>query len=76
MPQVSLYIEQELLDTVRKNAKSEKLSVSKYVSKALSEKDEYSWPEGYWDLFGSLDDDTFVCPEDVPFDQIPDKAVF
>lgn len=32
-----------------------------------SEDDE--WPEGYFDLMGSVEDDSFVVPEDMPFDK-------
>ena len=76
MSQVSLYLEKEILETARRNARLENTSLSKYVSRALVKQAESGWPQGYWDLFGALQDDTFVCPSDVPFDQALEKAAF
>ena len=76
MPQVSLYLEQELLDSARRNARFEKISLSKYVSRALKRNTESEWPEGYWELFGALQDDTFVSPEDTPFDEVSKQVSF
>ncbi|MCL2808287.1 MAG: toxin-antitoxin system, antitoxin component [Coriobacteriia bacterium] len=74
MPQVSLYIDQELLDAAKLNARFENISLSKYVSRALESSADVGWPTGYWELFGSLSDGSFVEPEDVPFDEIPIEA--
>ena len=76
MPQVSLYLDQDILDRARQRAKIEKLSLSKYVAQTLSANGSNGWPEGYWDLFGSLTDETFVVPEDIPFDQVPIEVIF
>jgi len=76
MPQVSLYLEQELLDSARQNARFEKISLSKYVSRALKKSTESKWPEGYWKLFGALQDDTFVASEDMPFDEVSKQVSF
>lgn len=69
MPQVSLYIEQELLNAARKQASNEGASLSKFVSRALFEQTSDKWPQGYWDLFGTLDDDTFVAPSEISYDK-------
>ena len=74
MPQVSLYIDQELLDAAKRNARFEKVSLSKYVSRALESSANAGWPTGYWELFGSLSDSSFVEPEDIPFNEIAIKA--
>jgi len=76
MSQVSLYLEQEILETARRNARLESISLSKYVSRALVKQAESGWPQGYWELFGALKDDTFVCPVDVPFDQVSEQLAF
>ena len=76
MPQVSLYLDQELLDNARRRADIERISLSKYVAHALSSNTGQSWPKGYWELFGALQDDSFTCPEDLPFSEVADKAEF
>jgi len=76
MSQVSLYLDQEVLETARRNARIENISLSKYVSRALMKQAEAGWPQNYWELFGALADDTFVCPEDVPFNQISETVRF
>ncbi|GHT78460.1 hypothetical protein FACS1894104_1690 [Actinomycetota bacterium] len=68
MPQVSLYLEDNILGFARRKAKENKQSVSKYVSSVLAEKYSSAWPKGYFSLFGALQDDSFVRPEQPPFD--------
>jgi hypothetical protein len=75
VPQVSLYLDKETYERVRRRAGAEKLSTSRYVSQVLNEYDSRGWPAGYWDLFGALDDETFVAPEDVPFDQVQHEVL-
>ncbi|MDR0501666.1 MAG: hypothetical protein LBG97_10605 [Coriobacteriales bacterium] len=67
MPQVSLYLENNVLGFVRRKAKENKLSVSRYVSSVLAEKCASSWPHDYFSLFGALDDDSFTRPEQPSF---------
>jgi len=76
MPQVSLYIDQEVLNKARRNASMKNVSLSKYVTEALAKDTESDWPKGYWDLFGALDDDTFVRPADQSFNQVSGQVVF
>jgi hypothetical protein len=68
MPQVSLYLEENILAFARRKAKENKQSVSKYVASVLEEKTTSVWPEGYFALFGSLQDDSFVRPEQPSFE--------
>ena len=76
MPQVSLYLDQEVLDAARRNARIEHISLSKYVTRSLSKNADTGWPNGYWNLFGALADDTFVRHEDTPFNQVAAQAEF
>ncbi|MCL1798529.1 MAG: hypothetical protein FWG23_02135 [Eggerthellaceae bacterium] len=76
MPQVSLYLDQEVLDTAKRNARIKNLSFSKYVSAALTRTADSGWPYGYWELFGALDDDSFIRGADVPFDSVAVQAKF
>lgn len=59
MPQLSLYIDQDTLKKVEKAAKVDKMSISKWVCNKLQSSLHDSWPEGYFDLFGSINDDSF-----------------
>jgi hypothetical protein len=63
MPQLSLYIDEEMLCKIEAGASLKKTSVSKFVSAALKEYFSQGWPEGYQNLFGSATDDSFVKPD-------------
>ena len=77
MPQLSLYISDENLKILRARSEEAGVSMSKYANR-LIEQDagNNSWPAGFWDLYGALDDEGFVAPEDPPasddatFDQL------
>lgn len=68
MAQLSLYLDDALMGRLKRRAGHEGVSVSKYVSRLVEENLLYTWPTGYFDLFGSIDDETFVEPMDPPFD--------
>ena len=59
MPQISLYIDKDTLTKIEKAANKENISISKWVGKNIKKviKDEY--PKGYFDLFGSIKDNSF-----------------
>ena len=76
VPQVSLYLDQNVLDAARRKARIEQISLSKYVTKTLSNDIALGWPQGYWDLFGALEDDSFTRPEDTPFDRVATQVDF
>ena len=65
MPQLSLYLSDENLTILRKRANEEGVSMSKHVNR-LIEQDALSrgWPQGFWDLFGAIQDGTFAAPPD------------
>ena len=67
MPQLSLYIDEETLAEIRTAAKTEKISVSKYVTGKLRDSLHESWPEHYDELFGSIEDDTFTLKRAAEF---------
>lgn len=76
MPQLSLYLDNKTLKAVETKAKSRKISISKYVKEAI-EKDIHSkWPNGYFDLFGSIKDATFKAPKELKFEADRFKAEF
>lgn len=65
MPQISLYVDEKTLKQIENAAKSEKKSISKWVSSKLKSSLHNKWPEGYFNLFGGIKDNTFTEPEDL-----------
>ena len=63
MAQLTIYIDDETLNKVEKSAKLAKVSVSRWVRDRLSSIIEAEWPEGYFELFGSLSTEDFERPE-------------
>lgn len=64
MAQLNLYIGDKLMERIKKTAKAEGLSLSKWTQKRLERSLDTEWPEGYFELFGSLKDaDDFERPE-------------
>ena len=66
MAQVSLYVDDATLAELREKAKGQGVSLSKYVGQIVEEHCAASkWPQGFFDLYGSVTDETFVEPDDV-----------
>ncbi len=63
MPQLSLYIDEKTLKNVEKAAKTEHVSISKWVCGKLKKSFNEDWPENYFNLFGSISDDSFSRPK-------------
>jgi hypothetical protein len=59
MPQVSLYIDEETLKRIEIAAKTERLSLSKYVTLKLRKSLADQWPDRFDELFGSVNDESF-----------------
>ncbi len=70
MPQLSLYLDEDSMEKVREEADRKDTTLSKYVSEVLHEYEDktHLWPEGFFDLYGACDDETFVEPPDIPFE--------
>lgn len=67
MPQVSLYLDDDTMQVVRKKAALANESLSKYVADLIRSDASGGWPKGYWKLFGSIDDAAFGEPEELSF---------
>jgi hypothetical protein len=67
MPQVSLYIDQDILDKIEKIADIEHLSISKWVSKKVKNALNNNWPANYFSLYGSIQDNEFIRPKELKF---------
>ncbi|HRZ29003.1 MAG TPA: toxin-antitoxin system, antitoxin component [Spirochaetota bacterium] len=59
MPQISLYIDKETLSKVEKAASREKMSISRWVGRKIKKAIQEDYPQGYFDLFGSISDKSF-----------------
>ena len=59
MPWVSLHIDEETLKRIGIAAKTEGLSLSKYVSRKLRASLEDRWPDHFDELFGAIRDPSF-----------------
>ncbi len=73
MPQISLYIDKDTLQKVEKAAKAEELSISKWVAKQLKKSLTTSYPADFEQLYGSIKDETFREPDDIPFNVDADR---
>lgn len=67
MPQLSLYIDDATMETLRSSAKGEGVSMSKYAAELIRTRSKDGmWPKGYWDsVYGCLDDESFTVGDDV-----------
>lgn len=68
MPQLSLYLDDPAMDVLRLEAKQNGCSLSKYTRSIIMERHEKTWPDGYFDLYGCIDDDSFEAPPELAWD--------
>ena len=59
MAQLSLYLDNEIFGKVKNAARLSGISTSKYVATIIQDHFSHEWPKGYYELFGSVSDDTF-----------------
>lgn len=62
MPQLSLYLDDGILKMVEKAAKLSNTSISKRGKRKVIQSLENEWPDGYFELFGSIGDASFEAP--------------
>ena len=65
MPRLSLYFDDATLKLVEKAAKLSNTSISKWVRSRVLQSLENEWPEGYFNLFGAIEDNSFDVPADL-----------
>ena len=63
MPQLTVYIDDKTLKGIESAAKSSRSSISKWVKLKLAYALHSSWPEGFFDLLGSLKNSGLKRPE-------------
>ena len=56
MGQITIYLDEKNLQKVKRAAKRDKTSVSQWAKKRLTNAIEKTWPDDYFELFGSLAD--------------------
>ena len=67
MAQLTLYLDAETDEKVRMAARRGGMSLSRWAREQLAKAAGVgSWPEGYFELFGSVDDDTLGVAEEIP----------
>lgn len=76
MAQLSLYLEETEMDTLRKDAKREGVSLSRYAARLIRENAGKSrWPAGYWEnVYGALSDPSFVLTSEGLDSSLDDSA--
>ena len=59
MPQLSLYVDDATMETLRTSAQGEGVSMSKYAAGLIRDRAQQGgWPQGYWEsVYGCLTDD-------------------
>ncbi|MBU1101216.1 MAG: toxin-antitoxin system, antitoxin component [Bacteroidetes bacterium] len=65
MPQISLYIDEKTLKKIEVVASLENISLSKWVGSRIKEALDNNYPPKYFELFGSVKDDTLKEPEEL-----------
>ncbi len=69
MPQLHLYVPDEVAKRLREQAKTRKMSLSKYLAEIVQRETPTGWPEGYFEeVVGSWVGD-FEEPEDLPLEE-------
>jgi hypothetical protein len=59
MPQISLYIDEGTLEQISQRAKSENISISKWVGNNIKTLIKNQYPDNFFSLFGAIKDETF-----------------
>jgi hypothetical protein len=65
MPQISLDIDQGILEKVEKIAKQKKTSVSNWIEDNIKKTLGNDYPNDFFELFGAINDDTFIVPIEI-----------
>ncbi len=66
MGQLTIYLDDETLEKVKRGAEIEGDSVSGWVRRQLEDEIKRDWPPNYFDLFGRLEGTEFKRPGQPP----------
>ena len=64
MPRISIHLDEKTAAILEKAVSISGISVSQWVEELVQRLLREDWPEGYWKLFGSVDDATFFEPKE------------
>ena len=76
MPQLSVYLNEDILAQIKESAKTSNISVSKLIANALEKYMSNHWPEDFDTLFGSISDETFQRHPDIKFSSDSKRETF
>ena len=62
MSQMTIYLDDASMTAIKRSARRERVSVSKWARQRLSDAAHHAWPEDYFSLFGALRDSDLVRP--------------
>ena len=68
MAQVSIQLDANTLRALETTAARNRTSVSKWIKDSIRIGLKQEWPEDYFSLFGSLDEEDLVEPPEIPFE--------
>lgn len=79
MPQLSLYLDNSAMESLRSNAAQEEKTLSKYVKDILDSHSDKAglWPKGFFGLYGAIsDDDGFTEPQELSWGLDAPRSAF
>lgn len=68
MTLITIHLEDSTFKAVETAAVQSRTSVPEWVEKCILQELKHNWPENYFSLFGSLDEDDLVEPSEIPID--------
>lgn len=70
MPQLHLYVPEDLAAEIARRADRLGVSVSKYLADVVKKEVSPGWPPGYFEqVVGSITDETFQRPPQLPLEE-------
>ena len=69
MPQLSLYMTEDEMDSLRKDAGDAGMSISSFARSILGKREcGNGWPDGYFELYGSCPDIDIEEQDEIPWE--------
>ncbi|MCP4156786.1 MAG: hypothetical protein GY757_54230 [bacterium] len=68
MAQISIQLDANTLKALEMSASRNHTSVSNWIKERIRLGLKQEWPENYFSLFGSLDEDDLAEPPEIPFE--------
>ena len=72
MPQLSLYLDSETMESLRSAAAARSMSLSEFarttLKNGMKSASSNPWPKSLWDSFGAVDDESFSEPAELAWE--------